>query len=58
MTYTVTTAGGVSIRVQGQPGRGSQIEREFTLLLGESVTVTDESEASAEHEELSLALAA
>lgn len=43
-TYLVTTAGGVTARVQGTKDSRDRIEREFALLLGEAVTVRKETD--------------
>lgn len=43
-TYLVTTAGGVTVHVQGTEDGQDRIEREFTLLFGEPVTVRKEEE--------------
>ena len=44
IVYVVTTAGGTVFRINGTLKAASRIEREFTLLLGERVTVRKETE--------------
>ena len=42
--YTITTAGGVTVRIRGTIDGADRIEREFSLLFGERVTVRREGE--------------